>query len=87
MGKLFSALVLGGSMIAHADDNSTQVEETQVVEKYCQVAMVKTKFQMKGDPEITTICLDQQTDEEILNTINDAKEESCISPFCGCWLG
>ena len=87
MGKLFSALVLGGSMMAQADDSGLKIEEVQEVEAICQVAMTKTTYQMNFESKQETTCLDQKTDEEVLKIVNDAKEESCISPFCGCWLG
>ena len=82
IGKLFVVLVAGGAAVAGANDlTDTRLENT---EEQCQVELVRnSKFAPK-----TVQCLDDITDhEEILQLVEEAKQEDCLSPQCGCWLG
>jgi hypothetical protein len=54
----------------------------------CQIMFSLSRYDRDGVREHTdTVCLDEKTDEEILTVIREAREETCQSPFCGCWLG
>ena len=55
---------------------------------HCQMEFSLSKYDSEGVRMSTdTVCLDEKTDEEILTVIKEAREETCASPFCGCWLG
>ena len=56
------------------------------VNKFCQIALTLNKYDRNSVQKVTT-CLDGKTNAEILKTVEDAKKETCRSPFCGCWLG
>ena len=91
--QLFSVLVLGGAVMASASDQLVdEIGKGQEVEPICQVSMVQKDYNgnfggQKEDLVVKTVCLDGKSDEEVLEIVNDAKEQSCFSPFCGCWLG
>ncbi len=64
----------------------TQVSSHDV--EHCQLEFSKSAYDRDGVRESTnTICLDEKTDEEIRAVIQEARKETCETPFCGCWLG
>ena len=57
-------------------------------ENHCQMEF--TFYQYNSDGEAVAAdkkCLDEKEDKAILKIIQESKEESCKTPFCGCWLG
>ena len=54
--------------------------------EHCQLEFTFNRYDRERVQSITT-CLDGKNDEEIMKLINDAKKQTCSSPFCGCWLG
>ena len=55
--------------------------------KFCQIELTLNKFDRGGNKSPITTCIDGKTDAEILKLVEDAKKQTCSSPFCGCWLG
>lgn len=53
---------------------------------FCQLEFTHIQYSREGETPTKT-CLDEKTDKEILEIINEAKKNTCMSPFCGCWLG
>ena len=64
----------------------TTVSEETPKEEFCQLEFTHIQYSRDGETETKT-CLDGKTDEDILKIINEAKKNTCNSPFCGCWLG
>jgi len=64
----------------------TPPKAKQPVNKFCQIALTLNQYDRKSVQKVTT-CLDGKTNAEILKAVEDAKKETCRSPFCGCWLG
>ena len=64
-------------------------------EDHCQLEFNLNRYKqfntMEGGDENSVerirTCLDEITVEEILKIIQDAKAQTCKTPFCGCWLG
>lgn len=99
--RMFSALVLGGGMIldpaaaaGKSKPNGLEVEPSQAQElnkkqgdyAYCQLEFTLNKYAREGvDHEVT--CLDELSEAEIKKVIDNAREQTCNSAFCGCWLG
>ena len=54
--------------------------------KHCQLEFTFNKYSRDGVNSART-CLDGKKDAEILKVIEEAKTQTCQSPFCGCWLG
>ena len=54
--------------------------------EHCQLEFTFNRYDRERVQSIKT-CLDGKSDEEIMKIINDAKNQTCASPFCGCWLG
>ena len=54
--------------------------------KNCQLEFTLNKYSRQGVNSSKT-CLDGKKDAEILKIIEEAKAQTCQSPFCGCWLG
>ena len=54
--------------------------------KHCQLEFTFNKYSRDGVNSSRT-CLDGKKDAEILKIIEEAKTQTCQSPFCGCWLG
>ena len=80
--KLFSVLVMGGVLMA---GSSVIADET---EKHCQQELVLRKYTPLGDVlSSKATCLDGKSDDEVLTLLAKNKEDTCLSPFCGCWLG
>ena len=52
----------------------------------CQLEFTLNKYSQGGVKHIKT-CFDGKSDAEILKMIEEAKKQTCRSPFCGCWLG
>ena len=64
----------------------TQVSSHDV--EHCQLELSMNAYDSNGVRESTnTRCLDEKTDEEIRAVIQEARNETCETPFCGCWLG
>ena len=55
-------------------------------DEHCQLEFTLNRYSREGVEHIKT-CLDGKTQAEILKVIDDAKKQTCGSPFCGCWLG
>ena len=55
-------------------------------EEFCQLEFTHIQYSREGELPTKT-CLDEKTDKEILKLINEAKKKTCMTPFCGCWLG
>ena len=78
-----------------ASENSKTSDAAEAPpEDYCQLEFNLNKYARSSDPaaeeggvEKIRTCLDEKSDEEILKIIQDAKSQTCNSPFCGCWLG
>ena len=62
------------------------VVETKPPIENCQLTFTLYKYDRESAEPVHT-CLDNKTDEEILKVIGEAKKQTCMSPFCGCWLG
>ena len=61
--------------------------EAQRVE-HCQLDFTLYTYDREGIVESQqSTCLDNKSDAEILSIIKKAKEQTCNTPFCGCWLG
>lgn len=55
---------------------------------HCQMEFSQNQYDREGRRVSTeSICLDDKTDEDILRFIEEARKDTCESPFCGCWLG
>ncbi len=54
--------------------------------EHCQLEFTFNRYDRERVQSIKT-CLDGKSDEEVMKIINDAKNQTCASPFCGCWLG
>ena len=68
-------------------ESAGERDNTPPVEKgICQLAFALTKYS-ESPPTRYPICLDGKSDTEILKIIKEAKDQTCQSPFCGCWLG
>ena len=52
----------------------------------CQMEFTLYKYDRESIEPVHT-CLDEKTNEEILKIIEESKKQTCMSPFCGCWLG
>ena len=64
----------------------TQPEENE----FCQLEFTHIQYTGEGRTSkktLTKTCLDEKKDEEILKIIKEAQKNTCMSPFCGCWLG
>jgi len=58
--------------------------------EFCQLEFTHIQYNGEGrtlTKTLTKTCLDEKKDEEILKIIKDAQKNTCMSPFCGCWLG
>ena len=64
----------------------TPTKAKKPVNKYCQIELTLNRYDRNSVQKVTT-CLDGKTNAEILKTVEEAKNETCQSPFCGCWLG
>ena len=53
---------------------------------YCQLEFTLNQYDRDDVKKVKT-CLDGKSHAEILKVIEDAKKNTCASPFCGCWLG
>ena len=81
VAKLFGVLVLGGSMIAGANDT---VDPVVTPEPHCQVKLVVEKELLNEE----TTCLDGKSDEEVLEIVAEAKkpvEPVEPDPICTIW--
>ena len=86
IGKMFGVLVIGGSMMAQANELGNT--EKPLEEPHCQLETVLKKYNLSGNLASSKItCIDSKSDEEIAQIIKENRGETCISPFCGCWLG
>lgn len=85
MAALFSVIVVGGIDLAHGEDQ----QENQLSEpSTCHIEIVKHNYGIGGvitGSEHT--CIDGKTIEEINEIIEEAKEDTCATPYCRCWLG
>ena len=52
----------------------------------CQMEFTFYKYSREGVEPLST-CLDNKSEAEIITLIKEAKQQTCHSPFCGCWLG
>jgi len=86
IGKLFGVLVVGGAMMAQANESlDSQLAEEST---FCQLELNQTKYDSSGaEASKTATCLDKKTDVEALQIIKKLRKENCVTPFCGCWLG
>ena len=66
-------------------EESTQDKKPEENE-FCQLEFTHIQYDREGRTQIKT-CLDDKKDEEILKIIKEAQKKTCMSPFCGCWLG
>ncbi|MEM7646362.1 MAG: hypothetical protein AAF203_05590 [Pseudomonadota bacterium] len=83
MAKLFGVLVLGGSMIAGAEDN---IVPDGNAEAHCQVKLVVQKENNQGFLPKETTCLDEKSDEEVLEIVAEGKEPAETGgPICTTW--
>ena len=67
----------------------TQNKTTEENE-FCQLEFTHIQYDGEGrtlTKTPTKTCLDDKKDEEILKIIKEAQKKTCMSPFCGCWLG
>ena len=100
--KMFSALVIGGGLLVEpsaANENNpvsnmdrplaeSEVPWNTSADPHCQLEFALQKFDREGDRyEKDVTCLDKLSDDEILKVIKESRSETCMSPFCGCWLG
>ncbi len=84
ISKLFGVLVVGGAMIAYANDPApTEKEEDCELE----VTLNNAYDFERMVPKKYTTCIDDKSDEEILSIIKEKKKAACYTPHCGCWLG
>ena len=70
-------------------EESTQ-EQKPVENEFCQLEFTHIQYDGEGRTQTKTLtktCLDDKKDEEILKIIKEAQKKTCMSPFCGCWLG
>tara|TARA_B100000683_G_scaffold267744_1_gene301897 strand:+ start:727 stop:1074 length:348 start_codon:yes stop_codon:yes gene_type:complete len=66
----------------------TKKEKPTEVNEFCQLEFTHIQYNEEGRAKtLTKTCLDEKKDEEILKIIKDAQKNTCMSPFCGCWLG
>lgn len=87
IAKMFSVLVIGGSMMAHASESFDSVE-TSEENSHCQLEVALNKYDTGGNLALrNTTCIDSMNSEEILKVIEEGRKDSCLTPFCGCWLG
>ena len=63
-----------------------QPRKAKKPEQHCQMEFTLHKYSRDG-VELIPTCLDDKSDAEILKVIHEAKKQTCMSPFCGCWLG
>lgn len=83
MAKLFGVLVLGGSMIASASD---ETENNANQEAHCQVKLVVEKSAMGGFLPKETTCLDEMSEEEVLEIVEEGKKPAPpVEPICNIW--
>ena len=83
LSKLFGALVLGGSMVANAQDMLKPVEAPEV---HCQMKLVVEKSTDQGLLPKKTTCLDLKSDEEIMQLVDEAREPVEVEPpVCTIW--
>ena len=98
IGKLFGVLVVGGSMMAYGGEpvSPQETKEKEEERKNCQLEMVlSNSSHFKPLCPDTILCLDDKSDEEILETVEKERKycpdfsdgTNCATPFCGCWLG
>jgi hypothetical protein len=52
----------------------------------CQLEFTLHEYDRDGVASSKT-CLDGKSNAEILEIVEEAKNQTCASPFCGCWLG
>ena len=67
-------------------EQDNKPEENQ----FCQLEFTHIQYDGEGrtlTKTLTKTCLDEKKDEEILKIIKEAQKNTCMSPFCGCWLG
>lgn len=86
--KLFGVLVLGGAMIASAEEPRA-LQNGDGENLPCHLAVSSTKYWPGGAscPEKTdTVCIDRMSDQEILEVVQKAREENPLGG-CGCWNG
>ena len=92
ISKLFGVLVLGGAMMANGSDKPVDPDPISPAPA-CALKIVETaEFFNPVDPSnpdvlVNETCIDGKSDEEILKIVKEAREPSCMSPFCNCWLG
>ena len=70
-------------------EESTQDKKPEENE-FCQLEFTHIQYDGEGRTQTKTLtktCLDDKKDEEILKIIKEAQKKTCMSPFCGCWLG
>lgn len=86
INKLFTVLVLGGSILGQTQ-NVQASEAQRDTNQICQIELTLNSYSMRRRSENKTVCLDQKTDAEVLEVLSDFRDETCMTPFCGCWLG
>ena len=75
--------------VSPTQKESTENKKTEENE-FCQLEFTHIQYQGEGIDQsktLTKTCLDEKKDEEILKIIKEAQKNTCMSPFCGCWLG
>ena len=74
---------------APTKEDAEQNKKTEENE-FCQLEFTHIQYNGEGrtlTKTLTKTCLDEKKDEEILKIIKEAQKNTCMSPFCGCWLG
>ena len=87
VSKLFAVMVLGGALQVNAQDLD-QSDQTDVSEpdEICQISMQLKHYDFHNERTEKT-CLDGKTDVEVIQKLKEYQGQTCITPFCGCWLG
>ena len=88
VGKLFGVLVIGGSALAQANDSGSSALQIKDKNTFCQIELDFNQFDKNGKKSVTTTtCLDEKSDIQVMDAVEVARDKSCMTPFCGCWLG
>ena len=71
-------------------EKNTANDKKNEENEFCQLEFTHIQYDGEGRTQTKTLtktCLDEKKDEEILKIIKEAQKNTCMSPFCGCWLG
>ena len=87
INKLFTVLVVGGTIMAQANANEVRENTPTEPQELCQIELTLNKYRMGAEPKKETVCVDKKSDGEVLDKLDKFRDQTCLTPFCGCWLG